>query len=102
MVDDTPRALHTALLRRHACSTLVVWYVPGLLLGVMSFMLSAAFGAVMAHVGYYTFTVGAGLASLTFCLFMYPASPHIERESLFGPSIPPIDTSPPTILSCQI
>jgi hypothetical protein len=47
---------HAATLRRHACSTLVVWYVPAYLLGVMSFMLAAAFAAVMANVGYYTFT----------------------------------------------
>jgi hypothetical protein len=52
-----PAARHvTGLLRRHACRTLVVWYIPGTLLGLMSFILASAFAAVMGHVGYYTFT----------------------------------------------
>ena len=39
--DFVSAARHvTGLLRRHACSTLVVWYVPGYLLGLVSFMLA--------------------------------------------------------------
>ena len=55
--DFVSAARHvTGLLRRHACSTLVVWYVPGYLLGLVSFMLASSFAATMGHVGYYTFT----------------------------------------------